>query len=609
MVMRAMRENTKWIMLILTVAFVGWLVLDWVQSRQSTAATGPNPVVAVVNGREVRYAEWSRRLDAQLNAARMQTGGRLNDEQLRAIRQQTWDEMIDELLLQQEMGRLGITASAPEIQQAFRTSPPPELRTHPAFQTDGRFDYQKYQAFFADPSVDENLLLSIEQYYRDILPQLKLTRQLQEGVYVSDEALWDAYREREETASVRFVRSTPETDIADDEISVSDTDIADYYRAHVDDFSRPAAATVDVVSFSIVPVSEDTAFARSRADSLRALIVRGEMTFEDVAAAASADSSTGADGGDLGKVAREQLTLFPALADAAFSIELGEVSDPLPSQAGFHLIRVDERSGDTVQLRHIVVPVELSEEREDEVFGRMDDLEELALRVGLRDAADSLDIDVRRDATITRGSDFVPGAGPLGSAVDWAFDPGTEADGLSAFLENASGYHIVELRGRTEAGTFSLAEVEPQIRRTLIQERKRALARERLREAARQLREGTTLDEVADELGRTVESSGSFTRRQFVDGLGQFSEAIGAAFGLPAGMPAGPFDGGDDIVLLEVVERTEADRGGFEEARMTLRAELIFQRRSVQRDSLVAALRENADIIDRRDRLSASASS
>ena len=90
-----MRDNTKWIMLVLTVAFVGWLVFDWVQSRQSSADVGPNPVIAVIDGREVRLSEWNRRVEAEIDGARQRIAGALTDEQVRALRQQAWENMID----------------------------------------------------------------------------------------------------------------------------------------------------------------------------------------------------------------------------------------------------------------------------------------------------------------------------------------------------------------------------------------------------------------------------------------------------------------------------------------------------------------------------------
>jgi hypothetical protein len=80
MVMRAMRDSAKWVMLLLSIAFVGWLVFDWVQSRQSSAATGPNPVVLTVNGQEIRLAQWTQLLEGRLDIARSQADGRGGSE-------------------------------------------------------------------------------------------------------------------------------------------------------------------------------------------------------------------------------------------------------------------------------------------------------------------------------------------------------------------------------------------------------------------------------------------------------------------------------------------------------------------------------------------------
>ena len=174
MVMGAMRDSAKWVMLILVVAFVGWLVLGWVQDRQSSAATGPNPVVLTVNGQEIRLAQWNQLLEGRLDIARSQADRPLTDEEARRIRDVAWETMISQALLEQELNRLSIDISDAEVQEAFRTAPPPDLIGHPAFQTDGSFDYDKYRQFFANPVVDEILLIQIESYYRNILPRQKL---------------------------------------------------------------------------------------------------------------------------------------------------------------------------------------------------------------------------------------------------------------------------------------------------------------------------------------------------------------------------------------------------------------------------------------------------
>ncbi|KKL19974.1 hypothetical protein LCGC14_2460080, partial [marine sediment metagenome] len=64
--------SARSLLFTLVIAFVGWLVLDWVQSRQSSAATGPNPVVLTVNRQEIRLVGWSQLLQGRLDLARSQ---------------------------------------------------------------------------------------------------------------------------------------------------------------------------------------------------------------------------------------------------------------------------------------------------------------------------------------------------------------------------------------------------------------------------------------------------------------------------------------------------------------------------------------------------------
>lgn len=595
--MRALRENTKWIMVVASVFFVGWLVLNWVQSRQASASAGANPVVGVVNGREIRYVEWSRALDAELTRARSLSATTLTDEQVRQVRQTAWDQLITDILIEQELERLGIGVTDAEVRQAFHLNPPPDLVNHPAFQTNGTFDYSKYQQYFANPGVDESLLLRIEAYYRQSLPRTKLARQLSGGVYVSDQALWREYRDRNETASVRYVRLDPAT-IADSLAAPTDEAVRDYYRTHEDEFSRPATATVNVVSLSVAPTAADTASARARADSLRQRIRSGEATFEQVASEASADSVSGADGGMLGRFGRGDLAA--ELDEAVFSLPPGTVSEPVASRSGFHLLEVSDVTADSATVAHILVPIEMSPDSEDELFRTLDDLEGLALTEGLIVAADSLGVPISRDVSVTQGFDFVPGAGALGVGVDWAFEAQNEPGEVSEFFQNATGYHMLELVDRTEGGTFALEEVREGIERNLASREKKRIARERLEDAAR---DAASLEEVAAKLGLEVETTGPFTRRAFAPGLGRETEAVGAAFGLPVGKLSGALDAGDAVVAIQVVERAPADRQAFDAVREQMRAQAALQEGQVRQSAWLSALRDEAEIVDLRDRL------
>ena len=294
MMMRSIRANTKWIMVFLAVAFAAWLVLDWVQSRDTQAASGANPVIAVVNGQEIRYIQWSNTLEVALNNARATRGDAvMTDEETRQVELLAWDQLIQDVLIQQEIDRLGINVTNAEVQQAFRLSPPPDLMRYPAFMTDGVFDYAKYQQFFSDPSVDEQILLQIESYYRATLPRARLSQMLQQGGAISDAELWQEFRDRNEAATVTFATVPANLAI---EVEIPESEMRAYYQDHLEDFERPATATVSIVSFATIPGSRDTLYAQALADTIRMSILDGSTTFEEAAAQSSADATTRATG-------------------------------------------------------------------------------------------------------------------------------------------------------------------------------------------------------------------------------------------------------------------------------------------------------------------------
>ncbi len=603
MFMRSIRTNTKWVMMVMAVAFAAWLVLDWVRQKDQAATLGVNPIVVVVNGQEIRNTRWSEAYSVAIDRARAVSGRSLNDEEIRQIESEAWEGMLQDILVEQEIKRLGIEVSETEIRQAFRTNPPPDLMRHPAFQTNGTFDYSKYQDFFRDPSVDEQLLLQIEMYYRQTLPRARLAQQISGGTAMSDGEVWQAYRDQNESATVSYISASPEAITLDAEIEVPEAEARRYYRQNEDQFVRPATAVARLSSFSTTPTAGDTAATAALADSVRTAIVAEELTFDDAAAEFSSDSLTAASGGLLGRFASDQLV--ETISESVSDLAVGDLSTPLLTPAGYRIFSVTDRVQDTLAVAHILFPIVLSEAGEDEIFRTMDEFEGIALSRGLLVAAEQLGVPVRSDVTLTDGFDFVPGAGSLGIGVDWAVDPLTPLDEVSEYFENGSGFHILEVVSQTEEGTFSFAEVRPQIEETLRAEMRTRRALEIAAGKMDEIGAAPSLEAAAESLGWTYGQAGPFLRGQFVQGLGRGTEAVGAAFGALPGMIQGPYDAGDAIVILRVDERTEPDSVLFQTLRGQLRAQMESQQAQTSVDRWVQALREDAEIVDLRDRLRA----
>lgn len=244
MVMQQMRENTKWIMLVTALAFVGLMIFQWgmdLSGRSSAQLSGGE--VGSVNGEPIMYQEYQAVVN-QLYAQASAAGQTVSWAQQQQLEQAAWDQVVMQRLVSQELERRGIQVTDAEVAQAARYEPPPEFRNQPAFQTDGQFDPEKYYAFLSSPTTDADLLLQLEAYYRDAIPQAKLFNQSTAGLYVTDNELWRMWRDQNERARIHYIAFDPKALVPENAVTVSDAEIRRYYNEHKDGFIRPARATV-----------------------------------------------------------------------------------------------------------------------------------------------------------------------------------------------------------------------------------------------------------------------------------------------------------------------------------------------------------------------------
>jgi peptidyl-prolyl cis-trans isomerase D len=599
MVMRQMRENTKWIMLITVAAFVALMVFEWgmdMSGGSAEAMTGGE--LGKVNGSSIMYAEFQQAYRTMYQQ-RQDEAGPISTADNRAIEDQAFEQLVMDRLIARELRDRGIRVTDEEIRQAALYQPPPEFYQHEAFQTDGEFDLSKYHQFLRSPAADPQLLVDLEQFYRRMIPRSKLFQQINASVVVTDGELWRQYREQHETATARFIRLDPGQLVPAAEVTVGDRDIATYYNANRDDFQRPARAQVRVVSLDKMPTAADTAASRERAREIRQEILDG-ADFAEVARRESEDRGSAGRGGDLGTVRRNQTV--PEFEEAAWSAQIGAITEPVQTGFGFHLIRVDRRTEEEADVAHILIPIERTIESEDELLARVDSLEMLSERMALSAAAAEVGLEVRT-TELTPVLPNLPGIGPVDAAVEWVFRDRPAAGEASPILENDRTYYLVELVARDDARTLTLEEATPSIRNILIRERQRERTRDLGRQTVDRLQAGASLEEAAAQIGLNVEAAGPFTRLDFVPGIGQANAAIGAAFGLDVGETSGLIDTPDAFFIVQVTDRAEADRGAWQAQVDIQRQQVMGYLQSQRINQYLDGLREEARIIDNRERV------
>ena len=601
--LQVMRSSAKYIWIFLVIFFVGGFLLAETSGLLGRAPVTTSTAVATVNGEDILATTWYNALNALEQQATQQTGRGVTLDERRRLADEAFEQLVGDALLRQEYRRRGISVTKEEIAEAARYSPPPQLAQSPELQTEGQFDPEKYQRFLSSPAArQEGLLLQLEAYYRDQIPREKLFEQIASDVYVSDERLWQIWRDIRDTAKISYVVFRPEL-VADNEVTVSDSEIKEYYDKNKKDFEKPSRAVVSVLAIPRAVSAADSDAVRDRLLAVRDRIIKGEK-FEDVAKEVSTDSVSAQNGGFLGKGARGRFV--PQFEEAAYALNPGEISQPVLTPFGYHLIKVDEKKGDTIAVRHILLPVSQSDSAATATDRRADELARIAASSdkpsALDEASRKLGIPIKRAAVLdtdalTIDGKFIPSVGP------WAFQ-GAKVGETSELFDAEDGYYLGRLDSLTKGGIPSLEQAKPEIRAVLAIQKKLDKLMPRAQQFAARAAQ-TSLEDAAKGAGMQLRQSEPFSRVGGAEGIGRLNQAIGAAFSLPMGAVSEPIRVYDGIFVERVDERKLTDKAAWEKEKAAQRQTVLQQLRQQRVRDFLQNLRDNAKITDRRKEIEA----
>jgi peptidyl-prolyl cis-trans isomerase D len=600
-----MRASAKYIWIIIVVLFVGGFLLAQTSGLLGRAPVTNTTAAATVNGEDILANTWYQATQNLEQDETQRSTQPISLDERQRLMDQAFDQLVSDALLRQEYRRRGITVSDDEILQAARYSPPPQLTQAPDLQTEGQFDPAKYQRLLASPLARQNgLLLQLEQYYQAEIPKEKLFDQVASDVYVSDEQLWRRFQDTHDTAQVSFVAFEPER-IADSAVRVSDDEVRAYYDTHKKLFDRPGTAKVSVIIVPRTVTATDSAAVRAHALALRARILGGEK-FTDIARAESADSVSAANGGSLGKGPKGRFVA--PFETAAYALKTGEISQPVLTQFGYHLIKVDARKGDTITVSHILLHIQQSDSAAVKTDRRADSLARMAASTDqpakFDEAARTLQIPVLRSSvvegnTLTVNGQYIPSVGP------WAFQ-GAKPGETSELFDAQDGYYLARLDSLTPGGALSLDRAKQDIRAYLLRQKKIDALIPQARNYAK-IAAASSLEQAAKLMNLQVVSTKPFTRVTGVPELAQAPEAVGAAFMLPLHTVSEPIRSTGEVVVERADNRIPASRAAFEAQKDALRAQSLQQLRQQRVKEFLSNLRAVAKIDDKRKQVEASA--
>lgn len=588
----------KAMMWIVAISFVALMVFDWGAGGMTCA--GPGDTVGVINGQKISHQQFVEALRDASRQAKARNNAEPEEGQL--IRQ-IWDQMVAQILYAQQIEKHDIAVSDAEVNFINRNQPVEWVQNQEVFQTDGKFDPDKYGRFLDDPGTysspeRKQFVLSAEYAVRQAVLISKLQEVVAGGVRVTSAEFREAFVRQKEKVRVAYA-AVEAFSIADSLVSVPDDRIRAYYEDHLDEFHREAAVNASYVAFEKKPSAADEAGAEAEIRDLLAEI-RAGGDFAALAESNSDDPGSAERGGDLGFFGRGRMV--KPFEDAAFALDPGDVSEPVRSQFGWHVLKVEERKGEgdglQVRARHILLKIRPGRDTLDSLRLEAERFQERAEESDFLTAVADQSLQAKDTGFITAGG-FFPLLGNRTSGLVNSFltaSPGR----ISPVYETEQGIYVFALVARREAGPQPLDEVYNRISTQLRTAEKVRIASARVEPLLEDVRSGQSLSEAAGHRNVRFAESKLFGRDDFVQGVGRRNAFTGTAFRLDEGTTSDVVTTDRGAYVLQVLERKPIDEAEFEAAG----PELVQRLRSEKQNEVLSAwfsdLKEQAEIIDNR---------
>ncbi|MFT5369867.1 MAG: peptidyl-prolyl cis-trans isomerase D [Candidatus Latescibacterota bacterium] len=589
----------KAMMIIVSVAFVGLMVFDWGADISGRGAPTVGDTVGMINGEEISH----QRFEAELRFDLQQAKNKGQQEpDLGQVIGQTWERILSQTLVAQQLEKYQIQVSDNEINHFNRSQPAEFIQGQEFFQTDSKFDMAKYHQFldnpgtYSDPQMKQFVLAAEDNARRQLLSR-KLETRVAGSVKVTDAEIRQAYIDRNEKVSVSYV-GMDVASIPDSLTLIGDTEIQAYYDKHRSDFKQDAAILAAFISLNKTPTARDEADIEKEINRVLEE-ARGGEDFAELARIYS-DGPSGPRGGDLGFFGKGRMV--KPFEDAAFALEAGQISAPVKTQFGWHIIKVEETKGaaDSLQVhaRHILIEVKPGRGTLDSLRVVAQDFQAKAKEIGFDAAVNQAGLQNQDTGFITAGS-FFPLLGNSTSGLVNTFLSGSPGD-ISNVYEKEQGIYVFGLRETRPEGPQPVDEAETQIASKLKQSKKVKVASDRLVEVLGNIKTGKSLEEAAKFFNLTVKKPDAFTRVGFVPSVGSRNAFVGTAFRQPVGQTSDIVTTDRGAYILQVLSKTPIEEEKLAEERVTLYQQVLSQKRQEVIAAWFSDLRESATVEDNR---------
>ncbi len=525
---------------------LGLVILTFALAGIGSYTNSTDTSVADVNGEKISLQDFNKAYQAQRNNMQQQYGEMFEtlaaDQTYMAnFRNGVVDSLINQRLVDQNSANLAIRVSDDRIKKT--------ILTMPEFQVDGVFDNNRYLALINQAgfyqSSDFRDYLRLEMSRRQLTQALVLSEfslpyqstmiaelqnqtrdirfasigleQFKSSVEITDEEINNFYQENQERflnqekVKVNYITLNVE-DIAKN-IVVSDDDVKAFYEENINDFGDEEQRRI---SHILIEVDEDEDAAKAQAESILAQINAGG-DFAELAKQYSSDTFSGENGGDLDWL--ERGSMDEVFDEEAFALaEIGDVSNVVQTEYGFHLIKLTDLKPAVVQpLTEVFddLKIRISKQKaQEEFYVLQQEMARLSFEFpdSLDDAAEAVNTQVKTSEWLSRNNNT--GVFSNVRAIDAAFSDLVLNEQLNSDVIEVSDSLaiVVRLNEYQAANVKPLAEVTEAIKYNLVAEKAKTEAQNVMDELLVEMQSGADITAKLVEYGTAFETKADVVR-------------------------------------------------------------------------------------------------
>jgi peptidyl-prolyl cis-trans isomerase D len=623
----------KTILWMIIFAFLGTIFYSWGMGGSSGSRGG---VVATVEGIDIQYSEYDQTFNNMVNFYREQFKSQFSEDLIQRLdlKTQALDALIQRKLLILESGNLNIKVSDEELID--------HIQSFPAFQKDNKFNKSFYTNYLRFNRLSA---LDFEESQREALMIQKLEKLITGNTLVSKSEVLDAYNNEEESAKLDYIAFSedqfkdpqPVTDEKlkkffeenktqfevpnqikveyvkvnpkdfESGIEPSEEDIQDYYETKIANFRVKKKYTASHILFQLEPSkadekasveekqkASDEAAKKEAEEALKKIKDGGD--FAKIAEQLSDDPSSASKGGSLGEFDRG--IMVPEFEEALDKLKEGEISKPVKSPFGYHIIRLDSKQEARVKPLTEVKDIVVAGVKETKARQKARRLVKRIYKAAsngsdFTQAAAEQKVEIKTSEFISRRKHNIPDVGPTPEFFNTAF---ILADGkISEPINTLEASFVLRVKERKAASIPELNSIQEKVKEAAQKKADKDFSKKRFKELAAKLISGNDLDKIAKEVNLEIRHTPSFSRVDSIPGIGDVQNIKDKVFPLEKGQvtSASAFR---KYYLLRLQEK-KLPGAPSEDQIETITARLKRQKSTTVFNDWIKNLRENSNIL------------